>query len=75
MSRAVALGRIRVSWVKVEVGAGSTVCEIVGSAHGRPVTRRVPLGTATRLVAQGAPVVVHPHQPVHPPQPALELPA
>jgi hypothetical protein len=52
------LGPVRVAWVRVELGAGRPVCHLVGTAHGRPVERRIPLATATALMARGAPSLV-----------------
>lgn len=51
----------RVSFVRIEVGNTSPTCHVVGTTRRRPVMRRVPLATATALMAQGVPSVVrHP---------------
>jgi hypothetical protein len=53
-----ALGFRRIEHVHIEVGAGYTTAEMIGTAHRYPRTVRIPLRTAARLVAAGAPLRV-----------------
>lgn len=55
------LGLRRVDWVRVVVGDGAPMAEVVGVGHRRPVSRLVPLGVAARLSSEGIPLVVHDH--------------
>jgi hypothetical protein len=48
----------RVTWVRVSRGPEGTRCHVAGVAHRRPVLRRVPLRTATALLAAGVPGLV-----------------
>lgn len=68
-SRSGPLGLFRVRWVRVEVGPDGCRYELAGTAHRRPVTRRVSRSTALRLIAEGTPVVrvraSHPDGPEH----------
>lgn len=53
------LGMRRVRWVRVVVrDGGEAVCHVMGTGHRLPATRRVPLGTAMTLAAEGVPCVV-----------------
>ncbi len=52
------LGLRRVLWVRIVIGDEGSVCDVGGIAHRRPVVRRIPLSTATALVASGVPAVV-----------------
>lgn len=53
-----ALGLRRVSWVRIVVGPDGPRCDVVGTGHRRTHIRRVPLHTATALMAAGVPGVV-----------------
>lgn len=50
------LGLRRLDEVHIHVGAGYTTAEMTGTAHRYPRTIRIPLRTAARLVAAGAPL-------------------
>lgn len=52
------LGLERVNWVRVVHGPAGARCHVAGIAHRRPVLRRVPLRTASALLAAGVPGVV-----------------
>jgi hypothetical protein len=52
------IGSTRVRWVTVELGDEGATCAVVGIRRHRMVTRRVPLATATALMARGVPPVV-----------------
>lgn len=64
------LGMRRVGWVRVLVRPdGEAVCHVIGTGHRLPTARRVPLGTALGLAAEGVPCVVrgeHRRTPVGP---------
>ena len=52
-------GLRRVSWVSVTVEGNEAVAEVHGIGHRLPRVVRVSLATASSLVADGTPVVVH----------------
>jgi hypothetical protein len=53
------LGMRRVRWIRVVVrDGGEAVCHVMGTGHRLPTTRRVSLGTAMALAAEGVPCVV-----------------
>ena len=58
MPSAASLGMKRISWVRVVVDAEPAWAEVHGVGHRLPRTIRVPLATATALVADGVPLVV-----------------
>lgn len=61
------LGMRRIRWVRVEVkGDGTAVCQVAGIGHRLPVVRRVSLGTALALAAEGVPWLVR-STPAEPP--------
>lgn len=53
------LGPVRIGWIQVQMTAGRPVCHLVGTAHHRPLYRRVSLLTATSLMAKGVPSRVY----------------
>jgi hypothetical protein len=52
-------GLRRISWVSVTVDRHDAVAEVHGIGHRLPRVVRVSLATASSLVADGTPVVVH----------------
>ena len=58
------VGLTKMGWVRVELSSDGPRCEVVGTYRRRVVVRRVPLATATALMARGVPSVVR--QPRHP---------
>ena len=56
--RVAGAGLRRVAWVRVTVEAAGVRCEAVGTGHRSPTVRRIPLSTATKLIAAGVPSVV-----------------
>ncbi len=53
------VGLRRVDWIRVLLGADGPRAEAVGIRHRVPVTVPITLAAATRIVAGGAPLVVH----------------
>lgn len=53
-----AAGLRRVAWVRVTILPGGPRCHAVGTGHRNPVVRRIPLSTATELIAGGVPSLV-----------------
>lgn len=48
----------RVSWVRIVLDDAGARCELMGVGHRLPSARRVSLGTALALAANGVPTVV-----------------
>ena len=53
------LGMRRVAWVRVVLDGDDCRAEVHGLGHRLPRTRRVPLGLASALAAEGVPLLVH----------------
>lgn len=52
-------GLRRIDWIRVWLGDGPPRAEAVGSGHRLPRVVPIPLATATRLAAEGIPMVIH----------------
>lgn len=53
------MGMKRVSWVRVVLDGDDCRAEVHGLGHRLPRTLRVPLATASALVGEGVPLLVH----------------
>ena len=58
LARRITGGLRRVRWVRIAGSPVGSACELVGTAHRRPVRRGVPLSVALALAADGVPPVV-----------------
>lgn len=62
------MGPVHVGWIRVDDVEGARVYRAIGTAHRRPVSRRIPASTARRLVAAGVPVFVARRSPAERPR-------
>ena len=58
LSKAVATGMRRVSWVRIVLDDSGAHCSLIGVGHRLPNVRPVSLDTALALAASGVPTVV-----------------